>query len=191
MTSNSSNKIGHVAIIMDGNSRWARQRNLKTIEGHKPGVNRLRDIVKYSAKSEITHLSVFAFSTENWLREEGEVRDLISLFFDALEEQTPDLREEKVKLNFIGDISRFNKKLIKQIIRPTGHYYWSQQFKLAITESLNSLSKSKSTKLNELYLVGDYYTDYTFDKSLLSDDHDFLYALSKVPTNIIHYIELN
>ena len=50
MTSNSY-KIGHVAIIMDGNSRWARQRNLKTIEGHKQGVNRLRDIVKYSAKS--------------------------------------------------------------------------------------------------------------------------------------------
>lgn len=76
------------------------------------------------------------------------------------------------------------KKLIKQITRPTGYYYGSQQFKLAITESFNSLSKSKSTKLNELYLVGDYYTDYTFDKSLLSDDRDFLYALSNVPTNI-------
>lgn len=76
------------------------------------------------------------------------------------------------------------KKLIKQITRPTGYYYGSQQFKLAITESLNSLSKSKSTKLNELYLVGDYYTDYTFDKSLISDDHDFLYALSNVSTNI-------
>ena len=58
---------------------------------------------------------MFAFSTENWLREEAEVKDLISLFFDALEEQTPDLREEKVKLNFIGDISRFNNKLVKQI----------------------------------------------------------------------------
>ena len=58
---------------------------------------------------------MFAFSTENWLREEVEVKDLISLFFEALEEQTPELREQKVKLNFIGDISRFNKKLIKQI----------------------------------------------------------------------------
>tara|TARA_B100001989_G_scaffold125965_1_gene88979 strand:- start:1025 stop:1561 length:537 start_codon:yes stop_codon:yes gene_type:complete len=58
---------------------------------------------------------LFAFSTENWLREEVEVKDLISLFFEALEEQTPELREQKVKLNFIGDISRFNKKLIKQI----------------------------------------------------------------------------
>jgi len=58
---------------------------------------------------------LFAFSTENWLREEVEVKDLISLFFEALEDQTPELREQKVKLNFIGDISRFNKKLIKQI----------------------------------------------------------------------------
>ena len=58
---------------------------------------------------------MFAFSTENWLREEVEVKDLISLFFEALDEQTPELREQKVKLNFIGDISRFNKKLIKQI----------------------------------------------------------------------------
>ena len=66
-------------------------------------------------EKKIDYLTLFAFSTENWLREEGEVRDLIGLFFDALEEQTPELRDEKVKLNFIGDISRFNKKLIKQI----------------------------------------------------------------------------
>ena len=63
MTSNSSNKIGHVAIIMDGNSRWAKQRNLKTIEGHKQGVNRLRDIVKYDKNS--SYITSSLAQTEN------------------------------------------------------------------------------------------------------------------------------
>ena len=105
----------HVAIIMDGNSRWAQKKDLSKEKGHKAGVKKARLAVEFFLENGIKELTLFAFSTENWLREEVEVRDLISLFFDALEEQTPELREEKVKLNFIGDISRFNKKLIKQI----------------------------------------------------------------------------
>ena len=107
--------LNHLAVIMDGNSRWASNRNLPSKAGHKEGVKKARLAVEYALEKKIDYLTLFAFSTENWLREEGEVRDLISLFFDALEEQTPELRDEKVKLNFIGDISRFNKKLIKQI----------------------------------------------------------------------------
>ena len=108
-------KLNHLAVIMDGNSRWAASRNLPSKQGHKEGVKKARLAVEYALEKKINYLTLFAFSTENWLREEAEVKDLISLFFDALEEQTPELREEKVKLNFIGDISRFNKKLVKQI----------------------------------------------------------------------------
>ncbi len=107
--------LNHLAVIMDGNSRWAKNRNLPSKAGHKEGVKKARLAVEYALEKKISYLTLFAFSTENWLREELEVKDLISLFFDALEEQTPDLREQKVKLNFIGDISRFNKKLIKKI----------------------------------------------------------------------------
>ena len=107
--------LNHLAVIMDGNSRWASSRNLPSKAGHKEGVKKARLAVEYALEKKIDYLTLFAFSTENWLREEVEVKDLISLFFDALDEQTPELREEKVKLNFIGDISRFNKKLIKQI----------------------------------------------------------------------------
>jgi undecaprenyl diphosphate synthase len=107
--------INHLAVIMDGNSRWASSRNLSSKVGHKEGVKKARLAVEYALENKIDYLTLFAFSTENWLRDEVEVRDLISLFFEALEEQTPELREEKVKLNFIGDISRFNKKLLKQI----------------------------------------------------------------------------
>ena len=115
MSISSGKKNGHVAIIMDGNSRWARQRNLKTIEGHKQGVKRLRDIVKYSAKSKISHLSVFAFSTENWKRSASEVSDLMKLFLQSIIKEVPELIENKVQLNFIGDIPKFSKSLISQI----------------------------------------------------------------------------
>ena len=115
MSINSANQSGHVAIIMDGNSRWARQRNLKTIEGHKQGVKRLRDIVKYSAKSKISHLSVFAFSTENWKRSASEVSDLMKLFLQSIIKEVPELIENKVQLNFIGDIPRFSKSLVSKI----------------------------------------------------------------------------
>ena len=107
--------LNHLAVIMDGNSRWASSRNLPSKAGHKEGVKKARLAVEYALEKKIDYLTLFAFSTENWLREEVEVKDLISLFFEALEEQTPELTEQKVKLNFIGDISRFNKKLIKQI----------------------------------------------------------------------------
>ena len=107
--------LNHLAVIMDGNSRWASSRNLPSKAGHKEGVKKARLAVEYALEKKIDYLTLFAFSTENWLREEVEVKDLISLFFEALDEQTPELREQKVKLNFIGDISRFNKKLIKQI----------------------------------------------------------------------------
>jgi|TARA_B100000035_G_scaffold314535_1_gene331135 undecaprenyl diphosphate synthase len=105
----------HVAIIMDGNTRWAKKRGLPSKEGHKEGVKKAREAVEFSLENDIKYLTLFAFSTENWLRDEIEVSDLISLFFDALEEQTPKLIDENVKLSFIGDISRFNKKLINQI----------------------------------------------------------------------------
>ena len=107
--------LNHLAVIMDGNSRWASSRNLPAKAGHKEGVKKARLAVEYALEKKIDYLTLFAFSTENWLRDEVEVKDLISLFFEALEDQTPQLREQKVKLNFIGDISRFNKKLIKQI----------------------------------------------------------------------------
>ena len=107
--------LNHLAVIMDGNSRWASSRSLPSKAGHREGVKKARLAVEYALEKKINYLTLFAFSTENWLREEAEVKDLISLFFDALEEQTPELREEKVKLSFIGDISRFNKKLVKQI----------------------------------------------------------------------------
>ena len=83
-------KLNHLAIIMDGNNRWAKENGLPSREGHKEGVKKARLAVEYALEKKINYLTLFAFSTENWLRDELEVKDLINLFFQALEEQTPE-----------------------------------------------------------------------------------------------------
>ena len=75
--------LNHLAVIMDGNTRWASSRHLPSKAGHKEGVKKARLAVEYALEKKIDYLTLFAFSTENWLREEVEVRDLIGLFFDA------------------------------------------------------------------------------------------------------------
>ena len=105
----------HVAIIMDGNSRWAQKKDLSKEKGHKEGVKKARLAVEFFLQNGIKDLTLFAFSTENWGRQKKEVKALMKLFLEAINEQTPDLIKNKVKLNFIGEISRFDKVLIKQI----------------------------------------------------------------------------
>jgi len=105
----------HVAIIMDGNSRWAQKKDLSKEKGHKAGVKKARLAVEFFLENGIKELTLFAFSTENWGRQKKEVKALMKLFLEAINDQTPDLIKNKVKLNFIGEISRFDKVLIKQI----------------------------------------------------------------------------
>ena len=105
----------HVAIIMDGNTRWAENNNLDKNDGHKEGVIKARLAVEFFLENKIKNLTLFAFSTENWGRQRKEVKSLLKLFLEAINEQTPALIKNKVKLNFIGDISRFDKVLINKI----------------------------------------------------------------------------
>ena len=105
----------HVAIIMDGNTRWAENNNLDKNDGHKEGVKKARLAVEFFLENKIKNLTLFAFSTENWGREKKEVKALLKLFLEAINEQTHDLIKNKVKLNFIGEISRFDKVLINKI----------------------------------------------------------------------------
>ena len=105
----------HVAKIMDGNTRWAENKNLDKNDGHKEGVKKARLAVEFFLENKIKNLTLFAFSTENWGRQKKEVKALLKLFLEAINEQTPDLIKNKVKLNFIGDISRFDKVLINKI----------------------------------------------------------------------------
>ena len=106
----------HVAIIMDGNGRWARKRQLPRIAGHRAGVENLRVIVKYCAEVGIDALSLFAFSSENWRRPPTEVRLLFDLFVVALEQEIDRLHDAGVRLRVVGDTEPFPDKLKRCIV---------------------------------------------------------------------------
>ncbi len=105
----------HVAIIMDGNTRWAENNNLDKNDGHKEGVKKARLAVEFFLENNIKNLILFSISNENWGRQKKDLKALLKHFLEAINEQTPDLIKNKVKLNFIGEISRFDKVLINKI----------------------------------------------------------------------------
>ena len=105
----------HIAVIMDGNGRWARKRFLPRVAGHKRGVETVRDLVKQCAKLNVKFLTLFAFSSENWRRPDDEVSFLMGLFMDALKREVVKLHENNIRLILIGDRSRFNDELVKQV----------------------------------------------------------------------------
>ncbi|NOY66162.1 MAG: isoprenyl transferase [Gammaproteobacteria bacterium] len=107
----------HIAIIMDGNGRWARQRKLPRHLGHKSGVDSTRDIIQICSDRHIKALTLFAFSSENWKRPKKEVGLLMNLFFTALQREIKRLNDNNVRMTFIGDVSAFPDKLQKQISR--------------------------------------------------------------------------
>ena len=101
----------HIAIIMDGNGRWAKDRSLPRAAGHRAGVKALRRIVEHCISKHLETLTAFAFSSENWRRPESEVTLLMELFMTALDEQVKDLHGHDVKLKFIGEREAFPGKL--------------------------------------------------------------------------------
>ena len=101
----------HVVIIMDGNGRWAKERGLPRIAGHKAGVSSLREIVKICATRKIGALTVYAFSSENWKRPGTEISRLMELFMTSLKKEVDELNRNNVRLRFIGDLKVFPEKL--------------------------------------------------------------------------------
>ncbi len=110
------NRPRHIAIIMDGNGRWAQQRGWKRIKGHEKGAEVVRHITTYCANhSEIEVLTLYAFSTENWKRPKMEVEFLMKLLDNWLQKELPTYQKENVRFDVIGDISRFSKALQERI----------------------------------------------------------------------------
>lgn len=105
----------HVAIVMDGNGRWAKRRGLPRIAGHRTGAKVVREIVEHAAKTNIDALTLFAFSLENRARPRSEVNFLMSLFLDSLERNTEELHKNNVQLRIIGDHREFDEKLLAQM----------------------------------------------------------------------------
>lgn len=99
----------HIAIIMDGNGRWAKERGYDRIFGHQNGVSSVREVTEAAAEIGIKYLTLYAFSTENWGRPQQEVDALMELLIDTIERETPTLNKNNVSLKAIGDMSRLPK----------------------------------------------------------------------------------
>jgi undecaprenyl diphosphate synthase len=115
VTESASDRARYVAIITDGNGRWARQRGLPVLAGHEAGADvvkaRLRDAVEFGVRE----LTVYSFSTENWSRPHGEVEGLMAMFAERIDRETPELHEEGVRMRFVGRRDRLGAELIRRM----------------------------------------------------------------------------
>ncbi len=107
----------HIAIIMDGNRRWAREHNLDPKQGHKEGAKTLEKIVRYANKIGLEYITVYAFSTENWKRAEDEVGALMLLLQNYLDDYSKRADTENIKVKILGDITRLSQGMQKSIIK--------------------------------------------------------------------------
>src|SRR3954462_1824142 len=101
----------HIAIIMDGNGRWATKRFMPRVAGHVKGVETVRGVVEACAKAGVEYVTFFAFSSENWRRPEDEVSLLMRLFVTALEREVSKMHANDIRLKVVGDLTRFDKHL--------------------------------------------------------------------------------
>lgn len=109
-------ELKHLAIIMDGNRRWAKEQGLPTLEGHRRGYNKMKEVGEWCIKRGITTLSIYAFSTENWNRSEEEVNYLMDLLHQALTKEVDEFNRRGIKLNIIGSRNRLPEKIKQAIV---------------------------------------------------------------------------
>lgn len=119
----SSSLPRHVAIIMDGNGRWAQNRGKMRVSGHKAGVKSVREAVAFAARAKMEALTLFAFSSENWRRPEGEVNALMELFMTVLGREVNKLHSNGIRLKVIGDTARFSERLQAKIAKAEARHH--------------------------------------------------------------------
>jgi undecaprenyl diphosphate synthase len=125
----------HVAIIMDGNGRWAKKRFLPRVGGHRKGVEAVREVVKACAELGVEYLTLFAFSSENWRRPAEEVSFLMQLFLRSLEQEVGKLHENGIRFKVAGDLAPFDARIVELIGR--GEELTAANTKLTLTVAAN------------------------------------------------------
>jgi undecaprenyl diphosphate synthase len=125
----------HVAIIMDGNGRWAKQRLLPRVAGHRKGVEAVRATVRAAIERGVQYLTLFAFSSENWRRPADEVTILMELFLRALEQEVAKLHDNEIRFRVVGDLARFDKR-IRELIT-AGEALTARNTRLTLTVAAN------------------------------------------------------
>ena len=169
-------RLKHIAIIMDGNGRWATKRGLPRELGHKQGAVTFRKILKHCEKIGLKCLTVYAFSTENWKRPQKEVDSIMSLLEQYVAECERDIKKYNVHYRFIGDLSRFDEGL-RERIRVIEEKTSTHEFVLniafnyggrsEITRAFNRLAEAGKTEITEEDIAGELYTVYGGDPDLI------------------------
>ena len=170
----------HIAVIMDGNGRWARKKYLPRLVGHNKGLDSVKRVIEYSIKYKISTLTLYAFSTENWKRPVKEIDGLLKLFSQSISSESKKIQNNNIKLKFIGDTSIFSKKLQNKIeiiekktIKNKGLNlnialnYGGRQDIVNAVNSFYLNKKNKTTKITENNINDGLYTNGQSDVDLL------------------------
>ncbi len=177
----------HVAIIMDGNRRWAKKKNLPVAMGHREGVKRIMEIVETAADVGINYLTVYAFSTENWGREKNEVDCLMSLLIEFLKKELNRIIKNNIKLNLIGRIEDLPNNVREEVKSAIDATKDNKRFNLNIALSYggrdeivtavkNIVKDVENNEINIDNLNEENFKNYLFTKN--STDPDFLIRTS-------------
>lgn len=176
---NQTNAPKHIAIIMDGNGRWAEKHFLPRLAGHQAGTENLREIIKACVEFGVKYLTVYAFSTENWKRSPDEVSGLLKILADSLEKELGELHKQGVQLHHIGRLERLNAEISKKIraaIELTKHNQrlilsiaWNYGGRDEIVYAVEQIIKegTKSNEVNEETISGHLFTANLPDPDLV------------------------
>jgi undecaprenyl diphosphate synthase len=162
----------HVAIIMDGNGRWAQYRGLDRVFGHQQGVNALRKVIEAAAELGIKHLTLYAFSTENWGRPDEEVSALMDIMVQSLTKETDTLIKNNIRLKTIGDVDRLAKDVKERLFETIDLTSASTGLNLVIALSYSSrweiveAARKISADVNKGVISQDAINEVNFEKYL-------------------------
>ncbi len=160
----------HIAIIMDGNGRWAKKRVLNRVSGHKKGADTVREITEAAREINLSYLTLYAFSTENWSRPEKEVNAIMSLLKDFLENEEENLNKNDIKLNVIGDVSKlpdFVQDSLSRVLKST-----SKNKSMILSLALNYGGRDEIIRMVKTILADDSLKLQDIDEELISSKLD-------------------
>lgn len=165
-----SNELQHIAIIMDGNGRWAKARGLPRSAGHKQGAETLRKIAEAAADMELKYLTVYAFSTENWQRPQEEVDYLMGLLRQYLKSELKELQEHGARICFIGERAMLDSDIVAQMAKIEADTSGNDKFTLCIALSYGSRQEITAVVKNIAQAVKDGKKDISdINEKLISD----------------------
>ena len=163
------NQLKHVAIIMDGNGRWGLKRKKSRNYGHKAGLETIEKIIKSSIKNKIKHLTLFAFSTENWKRPKNEIKFLFKLLNNFIDKKLVKFNKNNIRLKIIGDIRNFSEKLKKKL--NSSEKITKKNKKLQVNLAINYGSKNEIVyAFNKLIKNGLKTSTQNLEKNLYTSD---------------------